>query len=920
MSPGHGVIGSPQLWVFAASDASSAARADAATIPSLIAEGTPRCSITFQPASVVPFGVATMRKSCMGSRPSIRSSSAVPFIVWRASLYATSRGSPDLAPPSIIAWARAPMNPGPLPLRPVTASSIRSSTIVTRPIAPKISSMVRASCSVAVLPSAKAVAPSPTAQGRFGMIRTTRPRPARTFSTNAVLTPAASVMTRLSRLMCVAIPSTRAAMSFGFAARKRTLDFAASSPIDSVCPTPCFAATSLARDGTASLTRIRVAGTTRPTRSPRTRASPIFPTPAMPIISCPSIGPPPPRPGTLHVWPARRGSADRTSRGYLNLGRGDSWRYSERLHARVTHESSILYKWRSDIGFDRDERRRAVRGSDRPSRQEAEPRRMRRSDHVHGCGPGRRPRRDDDVRHFSESAGLVLRRRDRPRPARIPRVRTRPSPLFRWICDDGLHGPPERRGRSPVRGRRHRPRSRSGRRPSQVPGRPSRETPPDRGAQTKEGRDWNPRSRSGDPALHVQAGPPAGSPLHASGSRPRNGLAGHPREARKGAGVRAPGRLAACVPYHHGCKGAGFELPSDHQRSPDPAHTRHPRCLCRCYRDGPRGGRGLSQHHRDVARRARWKNRTGPHEVRRPNDRDTGPRATTAHSRHAPCQRTARTVFETERSHRIPPEDATRCAGRRGDHHGELAGLPARSVARSRLGGGHCDRMGLRQLPTRLAQTHDDRGGARRERIRGDAPHAPRRVRLPGGNVSHDRVREGACPDATSGRSAQPVGGRVHDAEVILAPGPPEHLSFKQTSGIATAGLRDGRRRPRRKERSTNRRRGDAPQSCVHGGEVFGPEPLARPRAIGGGDRGRRREFHPGPSRRRRPPRAGHRTVWRDSSTDPRGLHARAAGRRLRVGRDSPAACPRMTREGILRVSVMARGAEVAKPGPTRQT
>src|SRR2546427_756346 len=143
---------------------------------------------------VVPFGVATIRNSCMGSRPSIRSSSAVPFIVWRASLYATSLGRPDLAPPSIIEWASAAMNPGPLPLRPVTASSIRSSTLVTRPIAPKISSRVTASCSVAVLPSAKAVAPSPTAHARFGMIRTTRPRPPNNRSMNEVRTPAASVM------------------------------------------------------------------------------------------------------------------------------------------------------------------------------------------------------------------------------------------------------------------------------------------------------------------------------------------------------------------------------------------------------------------------------------------------------------------------------------------------------------------------------------------------------------------------------------------------------------------------------------------------------------------------------------------------------------------------------------------------------
>src|SRR2546427_684999 len=102
-----------------------------------MAGGTPRFSMTAQPASVVPFGVATIRNNCIGSRPSIKRSSAVPFIVWRASLYATSRGNPDRTPPSIIECARAAMNPGPLPLRPVTASSIGSSTIVTRPIAPK---------------------------------------------------------------------------------------------------------------------------------------------------------------------------------------------------------------------------------------------------------------------------------------------------------------------------------------------------------------------------------------------------------------------------------------------------------------------------------------------------------------------------------------------------------------------------------------------------------------------------------------------------------------------------------------------------------------------------------------------------------------------------------------------------------------
>src|SRR5256884_1794817 len=184
------------------------------------------------------------------------------------------------------------MNPGPLPLSPVTASSIGSSTIVTRPIAPKISSTTSASCSVAVTPRANAVAPSPTAQARFGMIRTTRPRPERAFSMNAVRTPAARVMTNPSRRTWPAIPATSAGMSCGFSASTRMSDSRARSATVSRDVTPCFAAISFARAGTASLTRIRDAGTTRPTIKPRTSASPIFPTPAIPMTCCVAIFPP----------------------------------------------------------------------------------------------------------------------------------------------------------------------------------------------------------------------------------------------------------------------------------------------------------------------------------------------------------------------------------------------------------------------------------------------------------------------------------------------------------------------------------------------------------------------------------------------------------------------------------------------------
>src|SRR5205823_6128880 len=89
-------------------------------------------------------------------------------------------------------------------------------------------------------------------------------------------------------------------------------------------------------------------------------------------------------------------------------------------------------------------------------------------------------------------------------------------------------------------------------------------------------------------ALHVQGGPPAGGPLHAVRPGRGHGPAGHPREARKGAGVRPPGRLATGLPDHHGCEGERVEFPTRHQRSPDPAHTRHAKRVHRCHGDGPR--------------------------------------------------------------------------------------------------------------------------------------------------------------------------------------------------------------------------------------------------------------------------------------------------------------------------------------------
>ena len=125
------------------------------------------------------------------------------------------------------------------------------------------------------------------------MIRTTRPRPASAFSTNAVRTPAARVMTNASRFTWPAIPVTSEGMSFGFAARTRMSDPRARSATVSSDVTPCFAAISFPRAGIASLTRILDVGTTRPTIKPRTSASPILPTPAIPIVFSFSMWSPP---------------------------------------------------------------------------------------------------------------------------------------------------------------------------------------------------------------------------------------------------------------------------------------------------------------------------------------------------------------------------------------------------------------------------------------------------------------------------------------------------------------------------------------------------------------------------------------------------------------------------------------------------
>ena len=95
----------------------------AASTASITAARKPARSSACSPAMVVPPGLATASFSAPGCCPVSSTIFAAPSTVWAASASATSRGRPHFTPPSASASMNTYTNAGPLPLRPVTASS-----------------------------------------------------------------------------------------------------------------------------------------------------------------------------------------------------------------------------------------------------------------------------------------------------------------------------------------------------------------------------------------------------------------------------------------------------------------------------------------------------------------------------------------------------------------------------------------------------------------------------------------------------------------------------------------------------------------------------------------------------------------------------------------------------------------------------
>ena len=163
----------------------------------------------------VPPGLVTPSLSMPGCWPLSMRSLAEPSTVCAASCSEARRESPTFTPASASASMMRKMYAGPLPERPVTASSCDSSSTTVSPTLSKMVLAVARSASVACSPSAIPVAPAPTVAGVLGMARTIRggagfagdgPTPwaeawaagCRRRSMAAMGTPAATLMTSLS--------------------------------------------------------------------------------------------------------------------------------------------------------------------------------------------------------------------------------------------------------------------------------------------------------------------------------------------------------------------------------------------------------------------------------------------------------------------------------------------------------------------------------------------------------------------------------------------------------------------------------------------------------------------------------------------------------------------------------------------------
>ena len=149
----------------------------------------PGC-IAFNPASVVPPGLATAAQSSPGLIPSRTRIVAVPNMVRAASSTATLGETPARTAASASSSAHFAMKAGPDPLNAVTASICSSSTSSTCPPAEKIFLVASRSVFVAPGPPQIAVTPSFCRRAWFGIARTTRAFDPASFANFDVSTPA----------------------------------------------------------------------------------------------------------------------------------------------------------------------------------------------------------------------------------------------------------------------------------------------------------------------------------------------------------------------------------------------------------------------------------------------------------------------------------------------------------------------------------------------------------------------------------------------------------------------------------------------------------------------------------------------------------------------------------------------------------
>ncbi len=195
-----------------------------------------------------------------------------------------SRPSPTLTPPSASASIISITYAGPLPERPVTASSSDSSSTTQRPTASKRARATSTSGAVACAPGAIAVAAASAMAAVLGMARTTRVPAGRRASMASMGTPAAMETTRSDSVSAAAMGARMRSTIWGLTAMTMTSAQRASASLSVLVWMPYFWCSSARRSSLTSLARICSAVTVPDWSRPRTRAPAMLPPPTKPIF------------------------------------------------------------------------------------------------------------------------------------------------------------------------------------------------------------------------------------------------------------------------------------------------------------------------------------------------------------------------------------------------------------------------------------------------------------------------------------------------------------------------------------------------------------------------------------------------------------------------------------------------------------